>query len=88
MEPIYIFGYKLAELTKLNEAASVGLLCLAIKDAGKTTKEMGFQDYRVVFQNHLPKRLEKVKIDNKDKVIADLVTMLNQKQSIFTMAAR
>jgi hypothetical protein len=88
MEPVYIFGYKLAELTKQNEAACVGLFCLAIKDAGKTTQQMNFLDYKTVIQTYLPKRLEKVKIAYNDKVINELLTLLNKNQSVLTMSAR
>ena len=86
MEPVYTFGYKLAELTKQNESACVGLLCLAIKDAGKTTQQMGYLDYKEVIHNFLPKRLEKIKVANLDKVISDLEETLTQKQSVFTMS--
>ena len=88
MEPVYTFGYKLAELTKQNESACVGLLCLAIKDAGMTTREMGYQDYKTVIHSYLPKRLERIKVDNIDKVIMEMEETLSQKQSVFTMSTR
>ncbi len=87
MNPVYTFGYKLAELTKQNEAACVGLLCLAIKDAGKDAQKMGYRDFESVFQNHLPKRLEKMKVPNSDRVSKELLSFLSQKQSMFTMMA-
>jgi translation initiation factor IF-1 len=82
-----MFGFKLAELTGQNESAGVGLLCLAIKDAGKTIQDMNYQDYKNVFENHLPQRMEKMKIANKDQIIAELLKILNEKQSVFTMSA-
>jgi hypothetical protein len=59
MDPVFTFGFKLAELTKQSEAASLSLISLAIKDAGKDRKDLGYQDLRVVFQVHLSRRLEK-----------------------------
>ena len=88
MNPIYTFGYKLAELTKQNEAASVGLLCLAFKDAGKnTTQGLTYQDFKSVFQSQLPKRLEMLKLTNRDQVLLEMTRELNQNQSIFTLSA-
>jgi hypothetical protein len=87
MNPVYTFANRLSELTQQNNAACVGLICLAIKDAGKDAQGMKFQDYRDLFQNHLPKRLDRMKIPNSEKVGQELITFLNQKQSIFTMMA-
>ena len=88
MDSVYTFGYKLAELTKQNESACVGLLCLAIRDAGKDVKQMGYQDYKTVLHTFLPKRLEKIHIDNIDKIILGMEETLSQKQSIFNMSTR
>jgi hypothetical protein len=87
MNPVYIFGEKLAELTQQNDAACVGLICLAIKDAGKDAKTMNYQDYKDLFQSHLPDRLAKMKIPNANKLSEELTELLNQKQSLFTMMA-
>lgn len=87
MEMIYLFGYKLAELVQQNDAAGLGLLCLAIRDAGKNTHQMGYQDFKEVFSDQLPKRLEKLKVANRDQVVKELASLLSQKQSLFTMQA-
>ncbi len=69
MEILYLFGYKLAELIKQNDSAGLSLLCLAIKDAGKTTQQMGYQDFKEVFSQHLPTRLEKLKVTHRDQTV-------------------
>ena len=58
-----------------------------IKDAGKSTEKMSYQDFKDVFQDQLPRRLEKVKVGDKDRVVIELLNYLNQKQSLFTMRA-
>jgi hypothetical protein len=74
-------------LIKQNEAACVGLICLAIKDAGMDSKTMSYKDYEDLFRTHLPMRLEKMKISNSNELTKELLTFLNQKQSLFTMMA-
>jgi hypothetical protein len=86
MNPVFTFGFKLAELTKQNEAASVGLISLAIKDAGKDPKEMGYQDFKVVFQDHLSRRLQKMNVADHEKIIGQMIQYLSQQQSLFTMS--
>jgi len=86
MNPVFTFGFKLAELTKQNEAASVGLISLAIKDAGKDPKKMGYEDFKVVFQDHLSSRLEKMHVPDYENIIRQMIQYLTQQQSLFTMA--
>jgi hypothetical protein len=88
MNQLYTFGYRLAELTKQSDITCFGMLCLAVKDAGKNAQDMGYKDFQIVFQTYLPKRLERIKLANTDTVIAEMMKTLNEKQSVFTMAAR
>jgi hypothetical protein len=60
---------------------------LAIKDAGKNPQQMGYQDFRAVFQDHLPKRLEKLNIADREKIVGQMLQYLGQQKSLFTMAA-
>lgn len=87
MNQVFTFGFKLAELTKQNEAASIGLIGLAIKDAGKNPQQMGYQDFKTVFQDQLPRRLEKLNIADREKIVVQMLQYLGQQQSLFTMAA-
>jgi hypothetical protein len=50
-------------------------------------QQMGYQDFKEVFSNHLPMRLEKLKVANRDQVIKELLSLLSQKQALFTMTA-
>jgi hypothetical protein len=86
MNPVFTFGFKLAELTKQNEAASGALIGVAIKDAGKDPKEMGYQDYKMVFQTHLSRRLEKMDAVDHEKIVGQMIQYLGQQQFLFTMA--
>jgi hypothetical protein len=86
MDPIYTFGYKLAELTNQKEFAGIGLLCLAIKASGKPFTNLGYEDFREVIINHLPKQLERTKQTNSQYIVAEMMKTLNQHQSIFTLS--
>jgi hypothetical protein len=86
MDPIYTFGYKLAELTHQKEFAGIGLLCLAIKDSGREFSHLGYDDFKQVILNYLPRRLEKINLTDRQQVIAEMVKALNQNQSIFNLS--
>ena len=88
MEIIYVLSSALAGLIKVNEAQSLGLLSLAIKDANKKPGSISYQEFREVIQVYLKARLLKLKIANVDQVTADMLKLLAQKQSLFVMAAR
>ena len=87
MDPLYTFGYKLAELINQKEFAGVGLLCLAIKDSGREFKNLGYDDFKSVFLEYLPGRLNKLPPANRQLVITELMKTLNQHQSIFMLSA-
>lgn len=87
MDPIYTFGFKLAELTNQKEFAGIGLLSLAIKDSGRSFNNLTYDDFRDVILNYLPKRLDAMRYPNRQNIISEMLKMLNQNQSIFTMAS-
>ncbi len=88
MNTVFTFGFKLAELLNQNEAVGLGLLSLAIKDAGKNSQKMDYDDFKDVFQNQLKSRLRKAGIANTDHVTDALLKYLNETQSLFTMSVR
>jgi hypothetical protein len=88
MDPIYTFGFKLAQLMNQKEFAGVGLLCLAIKDSGKTYTHLTYDDFKQVILLYLPKRLENVKATDRSLIIAEMLNTLSQNQSIFTLSSR
>lgn len=87
MDPIYLFGFKLAELTHQKDFSGIGLLCLAIKDSGRQYKNLTYEDFRNVFLIYLPKRMEKMRYENYPQIIDALMVELNQNQSIFTLSS-
>lgn len=88
MDPLYTFGYKLAELINQKEFAGVGLLCLAIKDSGREFKNLGYDDFKNVIVEYLPKRLDKLQPAQRHQVISEMLKTLNQNQSIFVLSTR
>jgi hypothetical protein len=88
MNTVFTFGFKLAELLNQNDSVGLGLLSLAIKDAGKNSQKMDYQDFKDVFQNQLKTRLRKANVANVDQVTDALLSYLNETQSLFTMSVR
>lgn len=86
MDPIYTIGYKLAELTNQKEFAGIGLMCLAIKDSGRDYENLAYDDFKSVILDYLPKRLEKLQPQSRQKVIGELLKTLNENQTIFTLS--
>lgn len=84
MNPVYALGFKLAELTKQKPSAGIGLLCLALRDAGKNTSDIDIQDFKDVFEHQLPVRLEMLQITNHEQIIGELSQMLAEDQSVFS----
>ncbi len=87
MDPIYTFGFKLAEILKQKEFAGIGLICLAVKDSGRTLDGLGYEDFKIVFQEYLPRRLQKMHFSNHEQVASEMLKTLNQNQSIFTLSS-
>jgi len=81
---LYTFGFKLAELARHNDVAGIDLLCLAIKDASRSMQRMGYRDFKSMFRSQLPRRREKTKAADRDRVMLALLNCLNQRQSPFT----
>jgi hypothetical protein len=85
MDIIYTFGFKLGELMGKGDSVGLGVLSLAIKDAGKSTSNISYQDLKSVIENQLSVRLKKMQVANNDKIITEMMLLLNAKQSAFTM---
>ena len=88
MDVIKFFGSKLAELTGQYEFGCIGLIKLSIQDAGKDAERISFAEMQEVFQTHLLKRLERVKVKDPAHVTNKMLAILNERQSLFTMSAR
>jgi hypothetical protein len=88
MNVINYFGSKLSELTGQYELGCVALIKLAIQDAGKQPDHISFPEMQSVFQTHLLKRLERIKVNNPAQVTNTMLALLSERQSLFTMSAR
>ena len=88
MDIIYTFGFKLGELMGKGDSVGLGVLSLAIKDAGKTTNNITYQDFKIVMETHLAARLKKLQVPNSEKIITEMLALLKAKQSTFTMSAK
>ena len=86
MEIIYVLSYSLAGLCKISEVQALGVFSLALKDGSKKMDALSYNDCRDVIQVQLKARLVKMNIANVDSVIAEMLKLLAQKQSLFVMA--
>ena len=88
MEIVNLFGEKLAEITGKGTTLCSGLILLAIKDAGKNPYNLSYQDFKSTLNNYLSKRLITLGNVNAGIIIGDLMVVLNEKQSLFTISVR
>ena len=89
MNLINFISTKLSEMTGKNDQHCIGMLRLAIKDADLDPDSfLNYQDYKAVIQDQLVTRLKAVKIENAESVSIDLVEILQEKQSLFTLIAK
>ncbi len=87
MEMTSFFGAKLAELTGQNLYGCIGLVRLAIKDAGRDPDtQLNYEDFKRVFQDYLIKRLQVLNVSDPDGIVTELVVLLGDKQSLLTMS--
>ncbi len=80
------FGLPLARLIKKDENIGPGLISLAIRDSGREIRNISYEDLESVFRFELRDRLLKLNISNTDTVVGEMLKILQDKQSLFTMA--
>jgi hypothetical protein len=78
-------GLKLNELAEFE--VGVGVILLTLKDAGKNTRGVSYQDLYEAVRLRLTTRLERYRITNPQTVVDALLKYLRDYQSVFTMAA-
>ena len=89
MNIINFIGDKLSEMTGKNDQHCIGMLRLAIKDAELDPDNfLNYQDYKGVVQDQLVTRLKAVRVENAESVSDDLIVILQEKQSLFTLTAK
>lgn len=78
----------LSEELHLSLPASAGLIRLAIKDQFgpfKPIEHLNFKDYKIICNNSLKARLQKIKLINVEQIIERLEIKLVQNQSLIIM---
>ncbi|MBN2371646.1 MAG: hypothetical protein JXO72_14280 [Vicinamibacteria bacterium] len=83
--PVISVGLKLNDLAKIN--AGVGIVLLAVKDAGKNPLGLKYAELYEAVQQHLTPRLARYNIANQEQIVAELLKYLRDYQSVFTIAA-
>ncbi|MFX1356325.1 MAG: hypothetical protein ACFFA8_03495 [Promethearchaeota archaeon] len=89
MEIINILGNGLANKINISPPAARGLIKLSIKDEVgpfKPLELINYDDLKSTIQNSLKARLKNLQIFNAEKIISDLIDILNKNQSLITMA--
>jgi hypothetical protein len=87
MDIVAFAGGKLSELTGQYEMGCVALIKLSAQDAGKDPAKLSYQDMRQIVQVQLLKRLERINAKEPAQVTAKMLKILDEGQSLFTMAA-
>ena len=90
MNVFFSLGDKLAQLTGQEEAIMIGLHGLAVKDlnTGKDPKNISYLEARKAFDIYLRVRLKKINLANSDQIADQMLDILEQKQSLFTMSIK
>lgn len=89
IEIIKYLGDKLGEKINISPSAARGMLKLAIKDQVgpfKPLSQLNYSNLKLILQNALRERLEKLEIPHYESVIEFLTDELTQNQSLITMA--
>ena len=84
-----ILGERLSQQTGKGAFECMGLIRLAIKDAGKDPRaSLGYIEWRWILEHPLHQRLIRLSIKNPLQVIDHLNTLLWERRSLLTMSVR
>ncbi len=83
--PAVPLGLKLNDLAKFN--CGVGVILLALKDAGKDPRSLTYPDIYQAVQQSLAPRLERYSIPEPQRIVSELLDYLRSYQSVFTLSA-
>ena len=86
MDVVNFLGPKLSVLIYKDVLPCKGLIRFAIKDAGKNSTLLTYNDINEIVNNELKIRLDQVNIPELDQVISQLNKIIIKNQSVFTMA--
>ena len=84
---VEVLGEQLSKALNIKPIQAKGLLRLAIKDAmpNKVVEELSLKDIKVVLNQGLNERLNKIGVSNSDKIVKDLVNYMTANQSLITI---
>ena len=89
-EVVTFLGNMLAQLIHKPVLVSKGFVRLAFKDAGLalllSQNALDLMEINFVIENHLKKRLEKLRIENVDDIVSSLSMGMIKSQVILTMS--
>ena len=86
MDAISYFGDKLSEKIDRPSIACRGLIRFSLRDEVGSADNPDYNSLRKVFQNSLKTRLEKIGVENPNKITIEMVKELDRKQSLLTMS--
>jgi hypothetical protein len=88
VEVIKYLGFNLAEYIMISPPGARGLIKLAIKDdlgPFKPFQQISYKELKMVIENALKKRLQKLEIKAIDKIIEEMLALLARYQSLIVM---
>ena len=86
MDIITYFGDFLSEQIGIPPIAARGLIRFSLKDEVGSAENPDYEILLKTFKNSFKNRLEKIGIENREKVATDMIKELSKKQSLFTMS--
>jgi len=87
MDIITYFGDVLSEKIGIPAIAARGLLRFSLKDEVGSAENPDYESLLKAFKNSFKNRLEKIGIENRDKIANEMIQELSKKQSLFTMSS-
>jgi hypothetical protein len=87
MDAITYFGDVLSEKIGVPPIAARGLIRFSLKDEFGSADEPSYENLLKTFKNSFLARLERIGIENRNKISNDMIKELRNKQSLFTMSA-
>ncbi len=87
MDIITYFGDILSEKINIPPIAARGLIRFSLKDEVGSADTPDYETLLKTFKNSFKNRLERIGVENQDKIANFMVAELSKKQSLFTMSS-
>ena len=86
MDIITYFGDVLSEKINIPPIAARGLIRFSLKDEVGSAENPDYESLLKAFKNSFKNRLERIGVENRDKISNEMVIELSKKKSLFTMS--